>query len=254
MSTNLLKVLDILDIKEIIMKKNRKTIIIVLSMFLNIYIGLCYSQDNSYQGEKMTTLHELGKEKLAKLQYSEAIKIYQEIKRRSPEDPMFINQTESATNSKILEEQKIRIDKEIIKNIDVSSKVEYLLFSLAGVYKKAKDYDKVFLIIDEMRKAYVDSPWKEKVVYREFDGEEGPLPSDFLRFNLDVVLHEASAKILIEQGKYEEAEQHYQKAISIIENPEKLKVVPEKQIKFMNDLTKTIKKELQNLQNEKREK
>jgi tetratricopeptide (TPR) repeat protein len=204
--------------------------------------------DNIHTGYgkfNLPALYKLGKEKLAGFQYSEAIKIYQEIMRRNLDDPVF--QTKSIDieiDRDSLAGKKVLFDEEIIKKVDNSKEVQWLLIELSNIYGRAKDYDTVFKIYTEIRKAYVDSPWPEKTVVIE---NEGNLPAEFCRLQLDIVLHTATAEILAKQNKYNEARKSFQVALDISEDSERLKIVPNDKIDDLIILKNKIKQSLDNL-------
>jgi tetratricopeptide (TPR) repeat protein len=239
---------------------------LVFSLILLMFYSYAFcSGGNARSGMNAQQLKELGKQELAKNQYSDAIKTYTELKKRFPNDPIYTVQGElfksiidpatfdiftTYANQTTFNSQttlagiKLRIDAELVADSDNPSSTIFPLNRLSRKYEELGDYEKALGIITEIRKAYVDEPWTEAMLKKlQATGAptEPKLTGDYVHIGFDMASRLDIARLLQKQGKSKEAKEQYQKVLSIVkddkimgkisvENRQKLKDAIEKRV------------------------
>jgi tetratricopeptide (TPR) repeat protein len=237
--------------KNGIHKKPMLTSGLILSIiFFSVYASGYCSGGNVLSGMNAQQLKELGKQELAKNQYSNAIKTYNELKQRFPNDPIYTVQgellksiTDPATftefttyaNQTTFNSQttlagiKLRIDAELIANCDDPDETIRLLERLSKEYEKQGDFDKALGVIKEFRKAYVDEPWTEDML-KKVQAKQAPtetkLTKEYVHILLDMKLRLDMAILLQKQGKSKEAKEQYQTVLSMAKDDKIMEKVP----------------------------
>jgi hypothetical protein len=236
--------------------------------------------DESLSQMDIHQLKELGKQKLARNQYHDAVTIFNEVKRRYPMDSIFqipgearnlimasmkdnasdsLKNQPTADNQDSLVKEKTECDEAIILHCDIPKVVIEQLQKLCDFYHKIayhnhRDYEKCLQITTEMRKLYVDEPWTDEMLQKSdlahFSKTE--FSSEDFRMCFDLSTRTYIGFVLENQGKIKEAKKQYHEVLSMLQDEQiikRLKRADKLQIKehLEKEIDKYLKRCNQNL-------
>jgi hypothetical protein len=236
--------------------------------------------DESLSQMDIHQLKELGKQKLARNQYHDAVTIFNEVKRQYPMDSIFqipgearnlimasmkdnvsdsLKNQSTADNLESLVKEKIECDEAIILHCDIPKVVIEQLEKLCNfyhmqAYHNHRDYEKCLQITTEMRKLYIDEPWTD-AMFQKSGFEHYPkteFTSEDIKTYLDLGTRTYIGFVLENQGKIEEAKKQYHEVLSMLQDEQiikRLKRADKLQIKehLEKEIDKYLKRCNQNL-------
>jgi hypothetical protein len=231
-------------------KRFNRGLILIIILFLFTSAGISMN-DKTLSNMNILQLKELGKQKLARDQYRDTVRIFNEIKKRYPMDLIFQipgearnfvmapikdnvsdsvqNQTPS-DNQDSLGNEKTECDVAIILHCDVPTAVIEQLQKLCDFYHKIayhnhREYEKCIEITTEMRKLYIDEPWTDEMLQKSDFAHDSKteFSSEDFRLFLDLGTRTYIGFVLENQTKIEEAKKQYQEVLSMLQDEQIIK-------------------------------
>jgi tetratricopeptide (TPR) repeat protein len=237
---------------------------ILLFLLVNVNITMA---DNLSSNMNIAKLKELGKQKFAQNEYSEAIKIYTELRKISPEDPIF-QENNPITLQSIAEPIffdryttlsirtttafltslpyiKALADANIIIHCDSLAEILESAFRVVDKYEAIGEYEQALKIANDMRSAYILNDWPNEIYHKNDFNRVFSTPEftkEAIRTYLDLGSRVRIGRILAKQGKRKEAMKQYQKVLAMIQNEKIIGTLPlQDRQKYKRELEKEVK-------------